>query len=93
MIGVCRRRSTLGHLLGYLDAARPQDQQSWEGWCLAPMKGGRNNLLYRATNSVGDYVVKFVIPDERRRAHREFCALAVAAEAEPGFAPRPATHS
>jgi aminoglycoside phosphotransferase (APT) family kinase protein len=89
MTGACGCRSALGHLLGYLDAARPQDQQSWEGWRVAPMKGGRNNLLYRATSSVGDYVAKFVIPDERRRAHREFCALAVAEAADPGIAPRP----
>jgi aminoglycoside phosphotransferase (APT) family kinase protein len=38
---------------------------------------------------MGDYVVKFVVPDERQRAHREFCTLTVAAEAEPGIAPQP----
>lgn len=60
-----------------------------EGWCVVPVSGGANNLLYRATSASADLAVKFVIRDGRDRAGREHAALSALRDAGLDVAPAP----
>jgi aminoglycoside phosphotransferase (APT) family kinase protein len=76
-------------LLDYLgNGARPADGR-WKDWHIAPVAGGQNNLLYRATYSLGDLSIKFTLRDERDRAGREYGALLALHQACLPIAPRP----
>lgn len=58
-------------------------------WQIIPMTGGTNNLLYRACGPDQDVIIKWCIRDTRQRAVREYAALALLNEVQPGCAPRP----
>lgn len=76
-------------LLTYLDAHPAAEAHTWQEWQIAPVAGGANNLLFRASNGTNDYAVKFTVRDERDRAGREYAALSAIAEAGAAIAPRP----
>ncbi|HEY1017088.1 MAG TPA: hypothetical protein VGE07_30520, partial [Herpetosiphonaceae bacterium] len=62
-------------LLALLDAlAAAPGLESWRGWRLRPVGGGRNNRLVRASGPV-ELAIKWAVRDERDRAGREFAAL------------------
>ncbi|MCL4506095.1 MAG: aminoglycoside phosphotransferase family protein [Chloroflexi bacterium] len=75
-------------LLDHLAADPPRGETAWQGWRIAPVAGGANNLLYRATGDGGDYAIKFTVRDERRRALREYTALKALRQAGLTIAPR-----
>jgi aminoglycoside phosphotransferase (APT) family kinase protein len=75
-------------LLDYLDAEAPQSPCRHAGWRIAPVAGGANNLLYRATSAAAEYAVKFTVRDERDRAGREYAALSFLEQAGLPIAPR-----
>jgi hypothetical protein len=69
----------------------------WHAWQIAPIDGGRNGRVFRAT-TVGqgadsgeqiDLVVKLTARDRHDRAGREYRALQAVAEAGLDIAPRP----
>jgi aminoglycoside phosphotransferase (APT) family kinase protein len=81
-------------LLRHLDGTLPQGPQRWQNWQIAPVPGGANNLLYRATLDGGPtdsfgYAVKFTVRDDRRRAWREYAALNALHQAGIEIAPPP----
>ncbi len=61
----------------------------WHEWRLQLIGGGANNMLFRATSSAADLAVKFTIRDGRRRAWREYRALAALQQAGLELAPQP----
>ncbi len=79
-------RPLLDHLGNNGD--RPADG-AWQDWHTAPIAGGQNNLLYRATHPLGDLSIKFTVRDERDRAGREYSALLALQRAGLHIAPRP----
>lgn len=79
----------LDQLLQHLDATQPQAADTWRGWRIAPVAGGANNLLYRATGASGDFAVKFTVRDDRDRAGREYTALSALRQAGLSVAPEP----
>ncbi|MBN1878146.1 MAG: aminoglycoside phosphotransferase family protein [Anaerolineae bacterium] len=76
-------------LLTYLAVGKHPAEEVWQGWHIRPIVGGRNNLLYRATGSIGDFAIKFTIRDERDRAGREFGALTALQQVGYTLAPVP----
>ncbi|MBX3081298.1 MAG: aminoglycoside phosphotransferase family protein [Anaerolineae bacterium] len=76
-------------LLDHLADRKPTQADQQAGYCIQPLVGGHNNLLYRATNHDHDLVVKFTIRDTRDRAGREFEALTALQEAGLSIAPVP----
>jgi len=64
-------RRPLEHLAG----SGPDGDEDWRGWQVSRIRGGANNLIYRARRAGGDYAVKFTIRDARDRAGREFASL------------------
>jgi hypothetical protein len=44
------RQEILDPLLERLARGRTGGPEEWQGWRLAPIGGGRNNLLFRATS-------------------------------------------
>lgn len=76
-------------LLAYLSHERITSTTTWREWSIAPIFGGANNLVYRATSEHGDFAVKYAIADERNRAYREYHALAALTQAGYALAPRP----
>jgi aminoglycoside phosphotransferase (APT) family kinase protein len=86
MKGVTRR---FARLLQHIDSMRPRRPETWDGWNIAPISGGANNLLYRATGEDGDYALKFTIRDNRDRAGREYGALCALRQAGLQIAPEP----
>ena len=64
------RQEILGPLLERLARGETGGPEEWKGWWLEPFGGGRNNLLYRATSSLGDLALKFTVRDSRDRAGR-----------------------
>jgi len=83
------QENVLRPLLDYLAIGRHPEEQTWQGWHICPIIGGRNNLLYRVTNGAGDFAVKFTIRDARDRAGREFGALTALQQAGLSLAPVP----
>lgn len=83
------RQDILAPLIEHLECERPGGPVEWQGWHLTPIGGGRNNLLYRATSSLGDLVLKFTVPDERDRAGREYGSLSALHQAGLSIAPEP----
>jgi aminoglycoside phosphotransferase (APT) family kinase protein len=79
----------LPSLIQHLDSTRPTADETWCGWRIAPVTGGANNLLYRATRQPDDYAVKFTLRDERDRAGREYAALSALQQAGLRIAPEP----
>lgn len=75
-------------LLAHLDTSPPDVVDEWHGWRIAPVAGGANNLLYRASSELGDFAIKFTVRDERDRAGREYGALRALEEAGTTVAPR-----
>jgi aminoglycoside phosphotransferase (APT) family kinase protein len=75
----------LAPLLRYLADGQPAVE--WQGWRLARIGGGHNNILFRATGHGLDLAVKWARRDERDRAGREFRALT--ALRGRGIAPEP----
>ena len=75
--------------LDHLAAGVRRPTEAWEGWQIARVAGGRNNLLYRATGAGGDLAVKFTLRDERDRAGREYAALSAIRQAGLTIAPEP----
>jgi aminoglycoside phosphotransferase (APT) family kinase protein len=78
---------TLHNLLAHL-ATRPEAGE-WQGWNIRPVRGGMNNLVYRATRDGEDLAVKFMRRDERDRAGREYLVLAALVSLGLDLAPRP----
>jgi aminoglycoside phosphotransferase (APT) family kinase protein len=78
-------RPLLDHLVH--DGHRGEEQ--WQDWTIRHVAGGRNNLLYRATGPLGDLAIKFTVRDGRKRADREYRALAALRQAGLSIAPRP----
>jgi hypothetical protein len=76
-------------LVDHLDQSRPRQAQAWRDWRIAPVVGGRNNLLYRARGPGGDLAIKFYRRDGRDRAGREYHALLVLRQAGLDIAPQP----
>ena len=79
----------LAALLHHLDTTQPGLTETWRSWLIAPVSGGANNRLYRATGEGGDYAVKFAIRDTRDRAGREYSALRTLRQAGLKIAPEP----
>ncbi len=61
----------------------------WQEWSIAPVDGGMNNRLFRATAPAADVAIKFTMRDARDRAGREWAALKFLAEHAPDLAPHP----
>jgi Phosphotransferase enzyme family len=78
----------LRDLLDYLDVEPTEHPHTWHEWTIAPIAGGANNLLYRATGAGGDFAVKFTVRDERDRAGREYAALSALVQAGLSVAPQ-----
>ncbi|MFL5805891.1 MAG: aminoglycoside phosphotransferase family protein [Roseiflexaceae bacterium] len=78
----------LRDLLDYLDAEPAAHHQVWREWTIAPVSGGANNLLYRATSAEADLAVKFTMRDDRDRAGREYAALSALRQAGLQLAPQ-----
>ncbi len=83
-----RMSDSLALLLDHLAADPSRRETLWRGWRIAPVAGGANNLLFRATRGDDDYAVKFTVRDERRRAWREYTALAALQHCGLAVAPR-----
>src|SRR5689334_3052545 len=79
-----------GNLLPLIEhlESRPAGEEAWREWQIAPITGGANNLLYRATGPAGDFAVKFTRRDERDRAGREWDTLRALDAARLDLAPR-----
>jgi Ser/Thr protein kinase RdoA (MazF antagonist) len=82
-------RNSLLALLDHLDSAIPLDAHTWRDWSIAPIAGGANGLLCRATRAPDDYAVKFTVRDNRDRAGREYSALTALSRAGLSIAPEP----
>jgi aminoglycoside phosphotransferase (APT) family kinase protein len=67
----------LRQLIQVLDLYQPTPPGELEGWSITPITGGANNLLYHVTYDDVNYAVKFTLKDPRRRAYREYTALAL----------------
>jgi thiamine kinase-like enzyme len=80
---------TIRPLVDHLDRGRPRQPEAWQGWQIAPVIGGRNNLLYRARGPGGDLAIKFYRRDGRDRAGREYHALLALRRAGLALAPEP----
>jgi hypothetical protein len=80
---------TIRPLVDHLDRSRPRQAQTWQGWRVAPVAGGRNNLLYRARGPGGDLAIKFYRRDGRDRAGREYHSLLALRRAGLELAPEP----
>jgi aminoglycoside phosphotransferase (APT) family kinase protein len=76
-------------LLNHLASTEYAGSASWQDWYITRLMGGQNNLLYRATSSLGDWVVKFTIRDKRNRAGREYQALSALKSLRLSIAPTP----
>lgn len=76
-------------LLDYLASGDWRGEGGWRDWQIAPITGGRNNLLYRALGPHGDLVLKFTVRDERDRVGREYGALTALRQAGLAVAPVP----
>lgn len=76
-------------LLDYLAQSSPETDHDRQNWHIAPITGGRNNRLYRVTDSEADIVVKFSQRDGRDRAGREYGALLALWQAGLRIAPQP----
>ncbi len=76
-------------LLDYLAQAAPEAEHDWQNGHIALITGGRNNRLYRVTDSEADIVVKFSQRDGRDRAGREYGALLALWQAGLRIAPQP----
>lgn len=64
-----------------------QEACSYEGWQVQRLRHGMNNALYRVEFQNTTYACKLCVPDERRRANREYGALTLVAQLD--IAPRP----
>lgn len=62
-------------LLEQLDREKLTSPGQIDGWQVEPIRGGANNMLYRASSDAGTFAVKFTMRDPRRRAEREYIAL------------------
>lgn len=78
----------LADLIAFLDESGPDAPFGWRAWRVAPVAGGQNNRIYRASSASADYAIKLTIRDERDRAGREHAALSAVASAGGVFAPR-----
>ncbi len=59
-------------LLAHLAGTPAPRAETWQGWQITPISGGRNGLVYRATSSYADVAIKFTVQDERDRVGREY---------------------
>jgi aminoglycoside phosphotransferase (APT) family kinase protein len=80
--------ATLTPLLKHLASASPA-AGAYGPWRYAPIGGGANNLVYRATSPDHDLAIKWTIRDARDRAGREYHALAALRDAGLTIAPEP----
>jgi len=83
------QEKALYSLLDYLAQGGQPLSFEWQGWRVAQIGGGANNLLYRAGGVMGDFAVKFTIRDRRDRAGREYLALLALSQAGLPLAARP----
>ena len=83
------QKESLYPLLDYLAQNNHPMNGPWQGWQITKIEGGFNNLLYRASGSVGDFAIKFTIRDQRDRAGREYGALLALQMANLPIAPQP----
>jgi aminoglycoside phosphotransferase (APT) family kinase protein len=82
-----REEEPVRRLLDHLASGGSLHDESWQGWQITRIAGGRNNLLYRATGPQADLAIKFTIPDERSRASREYQSLLALRQAGLSVAP------
>ena len=75
-------------LLRGLAAHPPTAPMRWQGWDIAPVGGGANNLVHRVAGPSGTFAIKFAIRDERDRAGREAAAMQAVEDAGLSFVPR-----
>lgn len=61
----------------------PPEPGSYGEWMIAPVGGGANNRLLRASGPQGDYALKYMRNDARDRAGREYAALQALQQALP----------
>jgi hypothetical protein len=83
------REHLIRPLLDHLASGDHQTHEQWQGWHIARITGGQNNLLYRASGPVGDLAVKFTMRDWRDRAGREYNALSALHQTGLSVAPQP----
>ena len=83
------QRYHLQLLVHHLASNNQQSDEYWQDWKINRLEGGANNRLFRARHSLGDFVIKFTIRDDRNRAEREFQALSALEEAGLQIAPIP----
>ena len=76
-------------LCDHLDSINQRSIEYWQDWQIIRLEGGANNQLFRAKHSLGDFVIKFTIRDDRNRAEREFQALLALEQAGLQIAPIP----
>lgn len=76
-------------LLDRLHQAHYPNNYEWRDWQATRLKGGRNNLVYRAQQSDQKVVLKFTTPDQRDRAGREYLGLLCLQQAGLNIAPLP----
>jgi Phosphotransferase enzyme family len=80
-------REDLDPLIAHIVTRPPPG--AWRGWEIAPIAGGANNLVYRATSAEHDLAIKLMRRDARDRAGREYTVLAALAALGLDLAPRP----
>jgi len=84
----------LAHLASQATEESAASSTTWNEWCIRRIDGGWNNRLYRVTSirddpPTCDVACKYVVPDARDRAGREYGALCALHEAGLDIAPRP----
>lgn len=81
--------SGLERLVDHLSGGPFSQTRPFRGWSVTPIKGGVNNLIYRATSTSTDLAVKFTLRDARGRAQREYQALTALQQRGLHLAPTP----
>jgi hypothetical protein len=83
------REKVVRPLLDHLAGREGQRAGNWQGWQIASIAGGRNNLLYRATSPRSDLVCRFTVRDAKDQTGREHGALVALRQAGLALAPAP----
>jgi thiamine kinase-like enzyme len=80
---------TLTGLLNEIHKESYADECCWSNWTIVRVKGGRNNLLYKAQQQDQILAIKFCVPDQRDRAGREYQCLDALKNAGSQIVPEP----
>jgi thiamine kinase-like enzyme len=81
----------LSEILRVVNIARRKGLEDYQepGWQVERIHGGMNNALYRVESPRGAFACKLCVPDERRRAEREYAALDLLHQRGADIAPKP----